>query len=390
MVFLRMCSRSAPAFEGTQARVDWLPFTKDTWTRLTREFHVPLEIKRSILRDRTCFSSLRQHDIETGRLKMAFTARMATSLADDLAMSTTHIPSTGSTFAIFYGCMEKQMKDIKQRIESAGEQVQHPLLTSDIFAELERNRLVEAVENILDNFFLQSDDLETTQWDPDTGMDAQKTHNYLSLCLKSRQLIGHIGTVKRQLSKLVAEIDEVTEQSKSLSPLDQREGDSERQQTVAHVGRKMKKRLEDIIREYDDKLDECNMVISNTSLAMQTVWNHIARQDSAVNPEISKGNIVIARDTRHESAQMRTIAILTMIYLPLLSVAAIFSMDMFNWEAEDGESIVSRHIWLFAALAVGLTFLTLLAWILGTQRQRQLAKKSDKYFESLQRQTTFV
>lgn len=65
-------------------------------------------------------------------------------------------------------------------------------------------------------------------------------------------------------------------------------------------------------------------------------------------------------------------------------------MDMFNWEAEDGESVVSRHIWLFAALAVGLTFLTLLAWVLGTQRQRQLAKKSDKYFESLQRQTTFV
>ncbi|KAF6793084.1 hypothetical protein CSOJ01_13995 [Colletotrichum sojae] len=330
------------------------------------------------------------YDDVTGRLKMAFTARMATTLSDDLAMSTTYIPSTGSTFAVFYGCTEIQMEDIELRIEKAAEQLQHPLLTSGIFAELERKRLVEAVEKILDNFFLQSDDLETTQWDPDTGMDAQQTHNYLSLCLKSRHLIGHIGTVKRQLSKLVAEIDEVTEQFKSLSPVDQREGDSERQQTVAHVGRKMKKRIEDIIREYDDKIDECNMVICNTSLAMQTVWNHIARQDSAVNTEISKGNIVIARDTRHESAQMRTIAILTMIYLPLSSVAAIFSMDMFNWEAKDGESIVSRHIWLFAALAVGLTFLTLLAWVLGTQRQRQLAKKSDKYFESLQRQTTFV
>lgn len=65
-------------------------------------------------------------------------------------------------------------------------------------------------------------------------------------------------------------------------------------------------------------------------------------------------------------------------------------MDMFNWEAKDGESVVSRHIWLFAALAVGLTFLTLLAWVLGTQRQRQLAKKSDKYFDAPQRQNSIV
>lgn len=173
------------------------------------------------------------------------------------------------------------MEDIEQRLEKAGEQLQHPLLTSGIFAELERKRLVEAVENILDNFVLQSDHLETTQWDPDTGMDAQETHNYLSLCLKSRHLVGHIGAVKRQLSKLIAEIDEVVEDFKSLGPADRREGDLERQQTVAGVGRKMKKRLEDIIREYDDKIDECNMVICNTSLAMQTVSDLAVQQFEA-------------------------------------------------------------------------------------------------------------
>ncbi|KAJ0307945.1 hypothetical protein COL516b_003920 [Colletotrichum fioriniae] len=104
---------------------------------------------------------------------------------------------------------------------------------------------------------------------------------------------------------------------------------------------------------------------------------------------MSKANAAIAVQTKVESAQMRTIALLTMIYLPLSSVAAIFSMDMFNWEAVEGQSIVSKHIWLFAVLTVGLTLLTIAAWFLGTRREKAMADKSDNYFNSPQRHDTF-
>ena len=33
----------------------------------------------------------------------------------------------------------------------------------------------------------------------------------------------------------------------------------------------MKQRIQDIMIDYDDKMDECNMLVENTSLAMQTV-----------------------------------------------------------------------------------------------------------------------
>lgn len=95
--------------------------------------------------------------------------------------------------------------------------------------------------------------------------------------------------------------------------------------------------------EYDDKVDECNMVIGNTSLAMETVWSHIATVDAKINTRISRANTTIALETKRESTQMRSIALLTMIYLPLSCVASVLSMGLFKWDAEEGESVVSKY-----------------------------------------------
>lgn len=48
---------------------------------------------------------------------------------------------------------------------------------------------------------------------------------------------------------------------------------------------------------------------------------------------------------------------------------------MFDWGAGDGESVVSKYIWVFVVLALGLTCLTVLAWRFGTSRVEALARK---------------
>ncbi|OHE98217.1 hypothetical protein CORC01_06414 [Colletotrichum orchidophilum] len=320
---------------------------------------------------------------------VAFSARMSSSLPDDLAMSATFIPSTGTTFAVVYGCSGEQMGSIEAKIRRAGKQLFHPLLLPGVFAELERARLVEAVEDLMDPFTLRSEQLEKQPWRPEEDTDGTKAQQHLSLCVQSQNLMDQIRMVKRQLTKFSKEINIVTTELESLDEAEYIHCNEPRAAEIANVGIKMKRRVDDIMVEYDDKIDECNMMICNTSLAMQTIWNHIARQDSKTNTKISKANAAIAVQTKVESAQMRTIALLTMIYLPLSSVAAIFSMDMFNWEAMDGQSIVSKHIWLFAVLTVGLTLLTIAAWFLGTRKEKAMAKKSDIYFNSPQRHETF-
>jgi len=73
---------------------------------------------------------------------------------------------------------------------------------------------------------------------------------------------------------------------------------------------------------------------------------------------------MIAEDTRRDSSSMKTIAVLTLFFLPATAMASIFGMSMFDWKAKDGDTVVSRNIWIYIVVAVVLTCLVLIIWIL--------------------------
>ena len=136
---------------------------------------------------------------------------------------------------------------------------------------MERQRLVDLVDDLLDNFTLRSDHLENGVWNPETEMDSSKAQESLKLCFKSQNLADHIRSVKRQLSKVLTGIDTLRETLTSGTLLERHSLDPSRMYRLESVGNHMKQRIQDIMIEYSDKMDECDMLISNTSLAMQTV-----------------------------------------------------------------------------------------------------------------------
>jgi len=110
-------------------------------------------------------------------------------------------------------------------------------------------------------------------------------------------------------------------------------------------------------------------------------WSQIARQDSIVNTQLAKANTTIAMESQIENSQMRSIAVLGMVYLPLSCVGSIFSTTIFNWRPTDGEPIISNYIWILLVVSAGLTVLTLLAWHLSTKREKTRQNKRSKSFE---------
>lgn len=185
-------------------------------------------------------------------------------------MSVTYIPSLDSTFAVMYGCNELHIQAIEKRIRLAWDKTKYPLLVIGIIAELERERLVDAADQLLDKFALKSEHIENESWNLHTDMSNAKTQEYLALCLQSRSLVDNIKSVRRQVLKLQAEIDEFESRFRAYT---RGKGPDEKDKArqFKEAGIHMKKRLQDIINEYDDKADECKMIVGNTSLAMQTV-----------------------------------------------------------------------------------------------------------------------
>ncbi|KAJ9130657.1 hypothetical protein NKR19_g9805 [Coniochaeta hoffmannii] len=132
-------------------------------------------------------------------------------------------------------------------------------------------------------------------------------------------------------------------------------------ETIHQAGMRMRDRLIAMIEEYDDKIRDFTMRIDN--MAMATQWSQ------------GETNMEIATSSAEDSSQMRSIALVTMVFLPGTFFASIFSMTFFNWtpDSTDGNHapIISEKIWIYFLVTGLFTLLTLtLFWYFVLHRQR--------------------
>ncbi|KAE9376402.1 hypothetical protein N431DRAFT_452825 [Stipitochalara longipes BDJ] len=81
-------------------------------------------------------------------------------------------------------------------------------------------------------------------------------------------------------------------------------------------------------------------------------------------------NLAVAHDTRaiaiaskHDSSSMKMLAAVATSLLPAASVAALFSMNIFNWFANDGAPVISERFWVYWSVAILLTTTTVVLWL---------------------------
>ena len=71
---------------------------------------------------------------------------------------------------------------------------------------------------------------------------------------------------------------------------------------------------------------------------------------------------------------MRTISVLGIIYLPGTFVATFFSMDMFDWNAKEGNQIASKWLWIYFVVSIPLTVAILILWWMWTQQSDKISQ----------------
>ncbi|KAM7220307.1 hypothetical protein V8F06_004273 [Rhypophila decipiens] len=127
-------------------------------------------------------------------------------------------------------------------------------------------------------------------------------------------------------------------------------------ENMRRAGGKIKDRVQAIVDEYDDKIRDCTMRVDG--MAMATQWAD------------GESNVQIALEMRRDSRHMRSIAVVTMVFLPGTFFASIFSMTFFNWSpggSSDGpnntsDEVVSSWLWIYVLFTVFATSATMLSW----------------------------
>ncbi|KAH8719558.1 hypothetical protein GQ44DRAFT_775259 [Phaeosphaeriaceae sp. PMI808] len=113
-----------------------------------------------------------------------------------------------------------------------------------------------------------------------------------------------------------------------------------------------------------------------TQMMQNTKFRQQSNQDR-LNSEITLAyNMITQQDSKvikGDSKAMKTVALLTMVFLPATFTSAIFSMTFFNFTPATndapGKWTMSNKIYMFWLIAGGLTVLTILVWFLWQYRE---------------------
>lgn len=205
---------------------------------------------------------------------------MNSAWPDDLALSATFLPGLGLTLGVFYGCSPEQRNEIIIRLRNSEDAFLHPLFAVGIFCELERSRLVQAANTVVDNFVDESVGL------PEGGRELReiisgngKVPHSLENYANSNHLARAFKEVQRQLKKIIDLAEELRSfpaLQAELAPANIGGGlfnkiELTREHDLFAIGKRIQLRLQEISAEYQGKIEECESYMKEMSHTIQTV-----------------------------------------------------------------------------------------------------------------------
>ncbi|KAJ0124309.1 hypothetical protein J7T55_005647 [Diaporthe amygdali] len=340
-----------------------MPFDKETFSEIGRKFFVHGSISRAVSRANVpLFSRARlsmgisvqdyclDEDNKSKHDAIVYNCRSANTWSNDLALTATYFHRGQLTYGILLGCTADVERRVLNRVSLAKEQGFHPLLLAGIFSEIERERLIEVVDTTIDRiegaiFDLDSRGsvLDEPEAPPallpeDDGLQHPDGERYerRTAWLNTTFLQNRLNIWKRQVLKMIEHVDELcaepaTDCGGSSPPLREAQcalgAVTDADRSFTRTSCLIKERLQSLVEELDEKIEDCNMRVEG--MAMATQWAH------------GDTNMDIARAAGRDSSQMRSISLVTMVFLPGTFFATVFSMTFFDWG--DGGASVSTH-----------------------------------------------
>ncbi|KAI1748404.1 hypothetical protein F4782DRAFT_517582 [Xylaria castorea] len=349
---------SNPGGAHNPALLMYLPFCENGFDMILRKFYVHGSIVRTVNRGYPIFSRTLLNLGTPLEPAIVYNCRTSHEWPGDLALSMTYFTLRKVTYGVLYGCDAEMKKAILARLHNSEDAACHPLLLIGIFTELERKRQLSLVRNGLDDLHNTILNLSRPagDWGKVEGDAEPSTTHTIDPWLEIHNLKNSLESWKEQLAKIVAHIDELSETGFNFVPSD---SDDERAEKcrARDAGERIRERILEIVCDYDAKIRECVMIMEGMNLATQLTH--------------ARANIEIAAAAKTDSSQMKTIALVTMVFLPATFVASLFSMTFFDWSPADGKNIVSSEIWIYFVIAVGLTLLVVGLWFTIIRRAKR-------------------
>jgi len=371
---ISLASRQEPKSSSPIFPLRFIPFTRDEFEQVTNLFPLHGDTARIIDRkDVAFFCDIDLTDTSGPEKAIYYCCRTPGTTPGDLAISAVFYPDTGYTPGVVFGCTDTISGDFSGRISNGEEAWTHPMFLFGLLAEHEKERHKDLVDDKVAQLTKRVYALSKFQR-ISSETEINNEHYSVNLWIEVNQLRTGMEMWKKELVKMDEHISELErdvltiQESNTCEALFAESVTTLSEKTwrasAKEVGRRIQKRLREIMCEYDGRIRECTMVLDGMALSAQLSWSQIGYQDT-------QANLKIASDTRKDSSRMRSIAFLTMVFLPATFISSLFSTTFFDFRAEDIHGIISPYFWVYPVVTIAITALVMGTWILLTKRRRQ-------------------
>ena len=120
--------------------------------------------------------------------------------------------------------------------------------------------------------------------------------------------------------------------------------------------------LEIIIDEVTSMMSAIYTLIAQRDSLISLDLAKIAQKDSIVGIQLAKDSRTLAIESKRDSSSMKTIAAVTMAFLPCTFVASFFAVPMFDWSKPVGHNVNMDTFWIYWVVTIPLTLSTFLIW----------------------------
>ncbi|KAJ4418230.1 hypothetical protein N0V82_005704 [Gnomoniopsis sp. IMI 355080] len=252
---------------------------------------------------------------------------------------------------------------IQSRLRNGLPLWQHPLLVPVILLEHElsairnfsrdklRSSSAEISSQMRMDYDAQAALLGGLNWKQDGRADRAKFTNSLNELLCSAHSIRRALKVSQQNAAfLLGVVDDIEKLDKN----DEIFGKAA-MAIPPHINRTMK----DTIKTFNSSAagfeSGIDSMISNLEVQLNILSFVAAQMDNNRSSEMSA-------QAGLDSIAMKTLALVTALFLPATFIATLFSVDMFDWQASTDSAVVNQKFWIFWAVSVPLSILILGAW----------------------------
>ena len=318
------------------------PFRKPTFDAIVQMFCLPKSYLQSVFDGSPSFakfgpsSGLGNTDITGYVLKTMWASGM------NFALAISHDVQTGVTSGILYGCLEDEVEVVIDRISAAGTHACHPLMVPTVLYELVTERNVQrtkASEGAMNDIELATGEhIYASRKQPDLqSIDSggSMTARVNGTATTSMFTSANINSTILGFNALLENIDSSPPIAATPRQLRAYEDGIALKECIRYclsISSNLQLEAEQIRSRANTQISAVRYQPPSSALGLiltleWQIYSLIAQRDSILNLQVANGSNALADAARRDSSAMKTIAVLTILFLPgtFVAVRCLFS-----------------------------------------------------------------